>query len=165
MGIFCSHISYTHCGAYMSILTLATITRWLCSTACFRSNRSEKTTLANERAFDTNVLQMLYFIAYIVFYHDIIKSWGSPTYITLRYLIQNYDTHYNLFFSNMHISTTYVNLMSFQCWSSVCDAGPTLKRHWVNDNQRSEWHSIEWHMPPRSLTIYYAMSLHNIILS
>ena len=24
------------------------------------------------------------------------------------------------------------NLMLFQCWATVCDAGPTLKQHWFN---------------------------------
>ena len=23
--------------------------------------------------------------------------------------------------------------MLFQCWPTICDAGPTLKQHWVND--------------------------------
>ena len=43
-------------------------------------------------------------------------------------------------------STTDIDPILLQCWPSVCDAGPTLKQYWVNENlyPLEIVSSIEW---------------------
>ena len=41
------------------------------------------------------------------------------------------DHNIGIYIGNILRYTEDANPILFQCWSSVCDAGPTLKQHWV----------------------------------
>ena len=59
----------------------------------------------------------------------------------------------------------YICPMLFQCWSTVFDAAPTLKQHWLNAPcLLGDTRPPVWHTPDFSLSIYHSgpeMSCHN----
>ena len=55
----------------------------------------------------------------------------NSSFINYCSIIKKYMFLYILLIGDLQ-QTRYVEPMSFYCWASVADNGPTLKQHWLN---------------------------------